>query len=357
MVDSPAFVVDTDGNVGIGSTPTDYNAAADNLVVGALSGANGITIVAGTADTGNLFFADGTTGTDEYRGYVQYSHGANALIFGTDATERMRIASGGITTLGGTSTAPAFTVVPVASQVNYFYAAGSATGQSVTFGALGSDTNINVSYQTKGTGGFYFGTNAGAATQLRIDHTASANNYLTLTGAAAGGNPVLSTNGTSGANVAAVSLACGRLQFPATQNASADANTLDDYEEGTFTPGITFGGAAVGVTYSAQVGRYTKIGNRVIYQLQLILTSKGSSTGALLLTGLPFTTNAANVTPCAIRLNAVTSGLADVMLYGVALNSVTTIRLDKTAGSSLTQLTDADVTATLNLSVAGEYEV
>lgn len=40
-----------------------------------------------------------------------------------------------------------------------------------------------------------------------------------------------------------------------------DTKTLDWYEEASFTPGITFGGAAVGVTYGSQVGRYTRIGN------------------------------------------------------------------------------------------------
>ena len=83
----------------------------------------------------------------------------------------------------------------------------------------------------------------------------------------------------------------GQIKFPAAQNASSDANTLDDYEEGTFTPGITLGGGNTGLTYSAQVGRYTKIGNRVSFSLHIILSNKGSSSGQLLITGLPFTAN------------------------------------------------------------------
>jgi len=52
--------------------------------------------------------------------------------------------------------------------------------------------------------------------------------------------------------------AAGQIKFPATQHVSADPNTLDDYKEGTFTPAITFGGGAVGLTYSTRTGTYSK---------------------------------------------------------------------------------------------------
>jgi hypothetical protein len=68
------------------------------------------------------------------------------------------------------------------------------------------------------------------------------------------------------------------------------ANALDDYEEGTFTPTILFGGASVGVTYAAgRAGQYTKIGRQVTVTAYILLTSKGSSTGAARISGLPFT--------------------------------------------------------------------
>ncbi len=82
----------------------------------------------------------------------------------------------------------------------------------------------------------------------------------------------------------------GQIQFPATQNASTNANTLDDYEEGTWTPGFAFGGNAVGVTYTAgNSGIYTKIGRVVTVIANVALTNKGSSTGNATITGLPFT--------------------------------------------------------------------
>ncbi len=86
-----------------------------------------------------------------------------------------------------------------------------------------------------------------------------------------------------------VTLPAGQLAFPATQNPSANANTLDDYEEGTFTPALMFGGAEVGIAYgSATLGRYTKIGRQVTASLLLTTTSKGTSTGQAQLRGLPF---------------------------------------------------------------------
>jgi hypothetical protein len=69
---------------------------------------------------------------------------------------------------------------------------------------------------------------------------------------------------------------------------TAAANALDDYEEGTWTMGVGFGGAAVGVTYGANTGAYTKIGRKVTVTGYLSLSSKGSSTGIARITGLPF---------------------------------------------------------------------
>mgnify|MGYP000477664302 CR=1 FL=1 len=79
------------------------------------------------------------------------------------------------------------------------------------------------------------------------------------------------------------------VQFPATQAPSADPNTLDDYEEGGWTPSISFGGGAVGLTYGANNGgRYRKIGGFVFASGYLEVTGKGSSTGGAALGGLPF---------------------------------------------------------------------
>lgn len=75
------------------------------------------------------------------------------------------------------------------------------------------------------------------------------------------------------------------ITFPATQSASSDANTLDDYEEGTWTP------TAVNVTgVTSTSGSYTKIGRVVCVQGRLSTSTSISCTaGSGYLSGLPFT--------------------------------------------------------------------
>lgn len=79
------------------------------------------------------------------------------------------------------------------------------------------------------------------------------------------------------------------ITFPATQVASADANTLDDYEEGTWTPAITGGSTAGTTTHVAQNGKYTKIGNMVVAS-GFVQISAMTGTGNLTVS-LPFATH------------------------------------------------------------------
>jgi hypothetical protein len=65
-------------------------------------------------------------------------------------------------------------------------------------------------------------------------------------------------------------------------------NALDDYEEGTWTLGLSFGGGTTGIAYSANSGTYTKIGRQVTVNGYIALSSKGSSAGSVAITGLPF---------------------------------------------------------------------
>jgi hypothetical protein len=84
------------------------------------------------------------------------------------------------------------------------------------------------------------------------------------------------------------------ITVPASQVTSADANTLDDYEEGTWTPTLLWGGNAVGLTYGQRDGVYTKVGNIVTVNFTVILTNKGSSTGTGAITGFPFSVSFSN---------------------------------------------------------------
>jgi len=78
------------------------------------------------------------------------------------------------------------------------------------------------------------------------------------------------------------------ITFPATQSASTDPNTLDDYEEGTWTPILTNGTTNV-TSYFYQGGSYIKIGKQVWVTIQLSVNTVGISSGNIKIIGLPFT--------------------------------------------------------------------
>jgi len=78
------------------------------------------------------------------------------------------------------------------------------------------------------------------------------------------------------------------ITFPATQSASTDANTLDDYEEGTWTPALSASTSAPTVSYSYRPGYYTKIGNRVFVNGTIAISSISGGSGNSLISGLPF---------------------------------------------------------------------
>jgi hypothetical protein len=106
------------------------------------------------------------------------------------------------------------------------------------------------------------------------------------------------------------------ITFPATQSASSDANTLDDYEEGTFTPVFTpNSGSFTTASYQVQHGAYQKIGNTVYIQIYMYLNnfSVGTGSGTLYVTGLPFTS---------INSNGYQSGVVGYT-YNWATNSPT----------------------------------
>lgn len=85
-------------------------------------------------------------------------------------------------------------------------------------------------------------------------------------------------------------VAVHNIKFPSTQIASADANTLDDYEEGTWTPALS-ASTTNDYSYTSQAGRYIKIGRLVTCYGYLRLSSTGSSSGFVSVSALPFSGN------------------------------------------------------------------
>lgn len=83
-----------------------------------------------------------------------------------------------------------------ASAVNYLNVTGSATGTRVGISSQGSDTNVGINYIAKGAEGHAFFSNGGSAIQMFVSPTASAVNYAQVTGSATGAAPTFSAQGT-----------------------------------------------------------------------------------------------------------------------------------------------------------------
>jgi hypothetical protein len=121
-----------------------------------------------------------------------------------------------------------------------------------------------------------------------------------------------------------VTLSSGQIVFPAVQNASAGANTLDDYEEGTWTPSL--GGTA---TYTTQAGTYTKVGRLVFVQGHLVVNVIGTgSTG--IISGLPFAAS----TPVAGSVGFFASA-ANTFVFVSCLVSGSTILIETATAATL----------------------
>lgn len=110
---------------------------------------------------------------------------------------------------------------------------------------------------------------------------------------------------TIGVGGAAAAAAGAGITFPAVQSSASDVNTLDDYEEGTFSPSLLFNGSAAGITYSAQAGYYTKIGRFVHVSGYIILTNKGAGSNYASINDLPFAGSNDYAVP-ALRLDTIT---------------------------------------------------
>jgi hypothetical protein len=144
--------LDSSGRLLLGTTTEGYLAYADNLTI-ADSGDCGITIRSGTSNQGNIYFSDGTSGSDEYEGIIQYLHNLNAMSFGVnDGIERMRIDSSGQVNVLASSTAHISRSGTGAGAVQWLYA-GAHSASSMSTGTIsfqvytnGNVQNTNDSY-------------------------------------------------------------------------------------------------------------------------------------------------------------------------------------------------------------------
>jgi hypothetical protein len=184
------LVIDSSGRLLLGTT-TEGNAFADNLTV-ADSGNCGLTLRSGTSNYGSIYFSDGTSGADEYRGQIEYNHSTDALSIYTAGASAMRINSSGNVGIGTTSAnslvsikkdiSSATSITAANSQVGIFSGSGTGTqhrstlyfspinssgnGSPAAISTIASgNTNSSLAFYTNGANN-YTGT---PVERLRID--------------------------------------------------------------------------------------------------------------------------------------------------------------------------------------------
>jgi len=147
----------------------------------------------------------------------------------------------------------------------------------------GTDNSATVPAVQGGTAGTTTGVYYPSTNQVAL----AANGTQALL---ANANQGIQIPNTLGVGAATPSTSGAGITFPATQSASTDANTLDDYEEGTWTPAFATAGGGLAVTYAVQSGTYTKVGKLVTVWGNIQTSTKtANGTGGLQLSGLPFT--------------------------------------------------------------------
>lgn len=179
---------------GTGSAPT-FVASGGDTNIGFLFGSKGSGVylfrTEGAGGPTQFSITDTASATD----YIQIT-GSNggAPTLSTNGGNLSIAPAGGSTTVTGGLNVSGTSILGSGSTNNFTFT-GAVTGSAPTFTATGSDTNVGFLFATQGSGVYLFRTEgAGGPTQFLISDTASATNFIQVTGSN-GSAPTLSTNG------------------------------------------------------------------------------------------------------------------------------------------------------------------
>lgn len=234
-----------------------------------------------------------------------------------------------------------------------FHAANIAkgAGSSIT-------TQVGVNVMDLTTGGTNYGIRSlvsAGANKWNLYIGGTAINYLA-------GNTLIGTTTDDGVNklqVAGTMTASQGIQFPAAAYNNTNANTLDDYEEGTFTPVVAGSTTAGTQTYSVQNGHYVKIGKIVNFWLQVAMSAKDAATaGNVIITGLPFTAHGFNSAMSIHWIANVTLGTNKTQIGCINIGPSSQLSLTEfQTGSAATYLQATSLSATSGFIISGSYQV
>lgn len=129
------------------------------------------------------------------------------------------------------------------------------------------------------------------------------------------------------------------------------------YAQGTCTPSLTLGGGNTGITYSDRSCFWTKIGNRIIVDVFVFLTSKGSSTGTALIT-LDTVPNAASnsnqFSTCAAKFTNVSAGTGAPIAF--VNHGTKDIFLQALSSGTTASIADTNLTNTFATTITCSYQ-
>ena len=187
------------------------------------------------------------------------------------------------------------------------------------------------------------------------DDSAGALAYLT----AGNGLTITDTTITGAQGITNSGADVSQIKFAATQVPSSDVNTLDDYEEGTFTPTLLGTGGQSGQAYTTQAGHYVKVGKLVHFSVRLTMSTLGTVTTQAAIGNLPFTSDATsnyvstanigywdNTTAAFVTITGlIQPNTTQVVLYGLTAGA--------TASGAVTQ---GQLANTTTLMLSGSYK-
>lgn len=221
------------------------------------------------------------------------------------------------------------------------FSTAATSAQLVTASTGATPTTISV------------GTMAQTSTISLFDPGVAAARFVLSPAALTAGIVVSSTAGTVASSVTP--------SLTSVAFSSNSATPLSVYTEGTFTPGLTFGGSFTGGSLSVALGSYSRVGNRVTFDCNIIVSAVGSSTGNALITGLPYSASvsgpfttpavlATGVTYTATYTNTVASIGASA---NISLQQVSPVSLG--SGSTVLNLTNVGFNVGTTIYVSGSY--
>jgi hypothetical protein len=358
------MVIDSSGNVGINQTPSATSSYMVALQVGEQANLYGHTD--GTGAGSATYLSNNITHNGAFK-YInadlgsQYTQASGGHIFstfasgsaGATATEVIAVkidASGNL--LVGKTSADDFGSAGAQIEAGGQITNSVASAPSLRLNRGGTDGDvieINKAGQPVGSIG---SSNSGYNLFITTSDTGLAFNYLA--------DEIVPCTANGAYRNAAIDLGDANAQFKDLYlsggvylGGTGSANKLDDYEEGTWTPTI-FNAT---VTYTAQRGRYTKIGRVVYIHCFIQIASISGANSTNIVTGLPFTSkNDGNYPALASKTNGFDYGGSSTMCtFQVVPNTTHIAGVGSGNNQSFRDLNSSGLSATDWIAFTGHY--